>query len=541
MRSFTTPSSSLLEGTEEGRAFLQERVAGFGLMAGGGGLAFVAFRVVMVLTHGGVQELASLDMVAHLVAATLMGSMWLLCRRGKRSARFVRLVESLGLVAGSFAYELMALSIPVLLRPDLIVLLALNFGLVARAIYVPSTARRTISLGVVIGVPLVVLVWLAYAYASDDQLAWFRESMASAGITELDMATGVALETAVWWGLSVAVCGATARVIYGLRREVRDVRRLGQYTLESKLGEGGMGVVYRARHAMLRRPTAIKLLPRERAGEHALQRFEREVQLTALLTHPNTVRVFDYGRTPDDIFYYVMELLEGATLEDVVAIDGPQPAGRVAHILGQVAGALAEAHGHELVHRDIKPANIMLLEQGGVPDVTKVLDFGLVKGITQGDDASETQTGAITGTPQFISPEAITQPDKVDARSDIYALGAVGYFLIAGSRPFQGKTVVEVCSQHLHSEPEPPSQRLGVAVPSELEQLLLRCLAKDPDNRPQDAAALQERLRECGLSWSKADAQAWWQKHRSEVAKRRSAMVESASGEALAVDLQWRR
>jgi serine/threonine-protein kinase len=305
-------------------------------------------------------------------------------------------------------------------------------------------------------------------------------------------------------------------VIFGLRREIQEARRLGQYTLEEKLGEGGMGAVYRARHAMLRRPTAIKLLPPAKSSEAALARFEREVQLTACLSHPNTVSVFDYGRTPDGVFYYAMEYLEGANLQALVRDDGPQPPARVAHVIGQVASALVEAHGIGLIHRDIKPENIILCERGGRPDVAKVVDFGLVRDPEPGSGARLTLTNVVQGTPLYLSPEAIRAPETVDARSDLYALGAVAYFLLTGTHVFGGATAVEVCSHHLHSLPEPPSDRLGRPLPPGLERLVLACLAKDPGRRPPSAAALQDAL--AGLCdvgrWSEAEARAWWERWR---------------------------
>ena len=222
-----------------------------------------------------------------------------------------------------------------------------------------------------------------------------------------------------------------------------------------------MGVVYRARHVMLRRPTAIKLLPPEKAGEETLRRFEREVQLTAQLTHPNTVSIFDYGRTPLGVFYYAMELLDGLNLAQLVGRDGPLPAGRVVRILTQVCGALAEAHGVGLIHRDIKPANIILSERGGVADVATVVDFGLVKKIDPGD-ADRTQavtaSNVVTGTTLYLAPEVIAGGRAVTARSDLYAVGAVGYYLLTGLPVFEAETIVEIFAHHLHTPPVPPQR-----------------------------------------------------------------------------------
>src|SRR5690606_31795371 len=216
------------------------------------------------------------------------------------------------------------------------------------------------------------------------------------------------------------------------------------------------------RHALLRRPTAVKLLPPDKAGGAAIARFEREVQLTASLVHPNTVTIFDYGHTPDGVFYYAMEYLDGGDLETVVAVGGPMPPARAAHVLAQIAAGLAEAHEIGLIHRDVKPANVFLVGKEGVADLAKLLDFGLVRELESGATSGLTRTDTVMGTPLYLSPEAITSPAAVDARSDLYALGAVGYFLLTGEHVFSGRTVVEICSHHLHTEPEPPSSRAGV-------------------------------------------------------------------------------
>ena len=348
----------------------------------------------------------------------------------------------------------------------------------------------------------------------------------------------------VLWALCAVVLSTlTSGIIFGLRRRVDAARRLGQYTLEEKVGEGGMGVVYRARHAMLRRPTAIKLLPPERAGAQNLARFEREVQTTAQLSHPNTVAIYDFGRTPDGVFYYAMEYLEGIDLDRLVRAFGPQPPGRVVQVLSQVAGALGEAHAVGLIHRDIKPGNVILCQRGGAPDVAKVVDFGLVRDLGAGRALTSSGLDLITGTPLYLSPEAITAPDRVDGRSDLYALGALGYYLLAGRNVFEGATVVEVCAHHLHTTPEPPSVALGRPLPADVESILLSCLEKDPARRPQSAGELEEALLACPSAgeWGEREARRWWRNHAGRV---RDLRAGAASGgppmPSLAVSLDER-
>jgi len=321
------------------------------------------------------------------------------------------------------------------------------------------------------------------------------------------------INLSLMWAFAIITCTVISWVIYSLRAEVRQARRLGQYVLGEKLGEGGMGEVYRARHGMMRRDSAIKLLPADNAGETNIRRFEREVQLTARQTHPNTITIFDYGRTAKNVFYYAMELLQGATLQRIVEISGPQPEGRVVRMLAMACGALAEAHGVGLIHRDIKPANIMLCTQGGEQDVVKVLDFGLVKAMDVHDEVQLTGLNTITGTPQYIAPEAITDANSVDARTDLYALGAVGYYLLTGEHVFEGNSIVEICSHHLHSSPSPMSER-GVAVSPELEHVVLSCLAKDPAQRPESAQQLRGKLLALKVeSWAEEHASRWWTEH----------------------------
>ncbi len=383
-----------------------------------------------------------------------------------------------------------------------------------RAALVPSPVLRTLFVGAACMLPILI----SETFQATNHL--LREGLTFMGVA------------------FVGGNAVTSHVIYGLRRQVRDALRLGQYELQSKLGEGGMGVVYRATHVMLRRPTAVKLLPIDKAGAQTIARFEREVTQTSRLEHPNSVSIYDYGRTPDGQFYYAMEYVEGFTLEELVELDGPVHAGRVVHILSQASRALAEAHAMGLVHRDIKPANIMLCVRANTPDTVKVLDFGLVKTIDDPVADGLTHANAVVGTPSFLAPEAITDPDRVGAPSDVYALGAVGFFLLTGRDVFEGRTVIEVCSRHLNDTPEPPSDVLGHPIDADLEALILRCLAKRPEERPADGAALAAALEALAPpAWTPDDAASWWKKHEP----RPRGRTESSGRSMLAVDVAERR
>jgi eukaryotic-like serine/threonine-protein kinase len=465
-------------------------------------------------------NLASLPMLA---ASAAFATLWLLLRGAPRKPRFVRRVELATLFVGTGAFSTVALVLDLTASPDMIARSAVTYLLLVYVVYVPSSARRTLVLAALMTVPLLGCIFLAFsrwdpALYDPPAASWPKGKLG-------DMAYPATLVSAVLWAIVVAIAASFSRTIYGLRKAVSDIRRLGQYTLEQKLGEGGMGVVYRASHGMLRRPTAIKLLLPNRTSKEALLRFEREVRRTAMLTHPNTVTVFDYGRTTDGVFYYAMELLEGASLDEIIDVDGPQPAERVIHLLEQVAGSLAEAHDAGLIHRDIKPGNILVVDRGGISDLIKVVDFGLVKDVgskTNGEEPIEaalTMGNAITGTPLYMAPEALTSQETVDARADLYALGAVGYWLLTGTHVFSAKSIVEVCIQHLHAVPDPPSARLNAPVAADLERLLLDCLAKRPEDRPASAHVLRDRLRACAAAgrWTNARAAEWWAVHRHQL------------------------
>lgn len=321
-----------------------------------------------------------------------------------------------------------------------------------------------------------------------------------------------------FWGL-MALLGLTSVAIFvftlivaRLQRKAREAaveaKQLGQYRLDKKLGEGAMGVVYQASHTMLRRPTAVKLLTTGKVTEKSIARFEREVQITSLLNHPNTIAIYDFGRTPEDVFYYAMEFLDGIDLQELVETHGPLPSGRVIYILRQVCRSLFEAHSMGLIHRDVKPANVMLNKRGAEADVVKVLDFGLVRAF---DDEASSDAG-FAGTPMYMSPEAIQMPASVDASTDLYAVGAVGYFLLTGRPVFQASSVTEICQMHVSQTPVPPSHVIDAEIDPDLESLILACLEKNRTQRPPTARELDRQLGDCpaATQWGREQAERWW-------------------------------
>lgn len=336
------------------------------------------------------------------------------------------------------------------------------------------------------------------------------------------------LRAVVWVLVALLLLGAVVGLAYSvfiqrLGKRVDRAERLGQYKLKQKLGEGGMGAVYLAEHALLRRPTAVKLIRADNASNEAIARFEREVQLTAQLSHPNTIAVYDYGRTHEGIFYYAMEYIDGIDLELLVRRHGPQAPERVVHILLGIVGSLREAHAAGMVHRDIKPSNVMLCESGGESDRVKVLDFGLVKQMmAKVDDAIHANLTAdfvITGTPHFLAPESTRGAAHTDFRSDLYAVGAVAYWLLAGEHLFGHTDTMAVIQAQLFEAPRGLNER-GIALPRELEQIIERCLNKDPANRYPSTDELYDALeayaRAQAEPWTMKRAKAWWHTSRTQ-------------------------
>ncbi len=524
----------------EARDFLQKRVAQFGLIGAILGATALGFRLIMAVLFGFLsEELRNPSFILHALSILPLLGTWFICRRGRVKVQTIEVVEYTGLFAASLGYIGMGMNIRPEVGADTITAFILALMIFARTVYVPSTARRTAVLGILIGIPLVAGMYVHYL--SVDLGIWTQFGFSSDGVTKYRVATSQLIITSMWWTLAVGLAALGSRVIYQLRQEVSDIQSLGQYQLERKLGEGAMGVVYEATHGMLKRPTAIKLLKPEIAGPDSLDRFRREVQLTARLTHPNTVTIYDYGKTPDGLFYYAMELLDGATLTQVVETCGAQPVERVVRILRDAALALAEAHSVGLIHRDIKPSNIMLSHQGGVPDVTKVLDFGLVKDMGTSAELDQTNTMSIKGTPHYLSPETIQDPQAVDARSDLYALGAVGYYLLAGRHVFEGKTIIEVCMHHLHTEPVPLAELCPEELPQGLVEIIDSCLAKMPDGRPASGTELAARLDALDVAdWTRADAESWWDVHGEEIKRTPEPIPTNATDKTLAIDLESR-
>ena len=372
------------------------------------------------------------------------------------------------------------------------------------ALFIPNTWQRA----------SLMITPMAIAPVAILFVAWITHESVRAVVRDNPLFQNAFLESfmVMVFGSVTAVWGV--RTIRSLRTAAFEARQLGQYRLKRLLGEGGMGEVYLAEHMLLKRPCAIKLIHPDRAGdEDSLARFEREVQASAQLTHWNTIEIYDYGHSEDGTFYYVMEYLPGMNLDELVAMHGPIPPGRVVHLLSQTCEALAEAHAAGLVHRDIKPGNIFAAHRGGTFDVAKLLDFGLVRSSAPGGDVRLTQEGMVTGSPLYMSPEQASG-DLADERSDIYALGCVAYYLLTGRPPFEEDRPIKLILAHAQQQPESLSSILP-DIPDDLERIVLKCLEKDPHERYPNVDALRAALLDTADAgtWTREDAVAWWQCH----------------------------
>jgi len=509
--------------TSEGRSFVRERLALLGKTVA---LISLGMLVVFFVMHAALETLPpeafvhSRRMLARFGGVVTMGLLWLVATRGDSSLRTLGIIDAVSLIVTCVFFALMIESTPGGYR---IGVLAATICVIARAIVVPSSPRRTMILSSLAMLPVLAasLVFLAPHFVADDRPPLPRGSaMIVVGVTVL-----------LWSAAAVVVAWVASRVIYGLRQQVKEAAELGAYTLEARIGSGGMGEVWRARHRMLIRPAAVKLIRPEIAAkadhELLMRRFEREARATSALSSPHTVQLFDFGVAADGTLYYVMELLEGFNLEQLVMRFGPQTAERVVYILGQLCSSLAEAHRNGLVHRDIKPANVFLTRPDGAADFVKVVDFGLVKVDSlepQKDEPKLTVTGMSVGTPAFMAPEVIAGAEKTDHRLDLYSVGCVAFWLLTGRLVFEGNSMT-VIADHLRTPPPRPSSRVELPIPRELDELILACLEKQPADRPASAAAVIERLQAIPLTtaWTLERAERWWATYARDVGVRQSA------------------
>ncbi|HEY0991755.1 MAG TPA: serine/threonine-protein kinase [Kofleriaceae bacterium] len=499
--------------SSNGTDFVRLRIALFGQIVA---LIAGAFYVIGIALNAGLGLLSlaatvgNRESMFHLLAIAIAAAMWMVCRYGRFSMVVLGVIDAVGFVGCCAAFAgMLAPGRVEAMQP---VLLALTLTVTARAIVVPSKPARTLRLTLLGFLPTLALVW------------WWAAALQPPPELPADRARlAIAIGEYLWAAAATALAMITSRVIYGLRQSVREANELGQYTLQDKLGEGGMGEVWRAHHRLLVRAAAIKLIRPEpllignTAPEVLLRRFEREARATAALRSPHTVQLYDFGQAEDGTLYYVMEMLVGLDLDHLISRFGPVPAERAIHILRHVCSSLEEAHQNGLIHRDIKPANIFVSHVASEGDFAKVLDFGLVRvhaerrGI---DQLKLTAEGATSGTPAFMAPEIVLD-QPYDHRVDLYAVGCVAYWLLTGKLVFEGGSPVKVMLDHAQAPPPPPHTRTELAIPPELEQVVMDCLEKTRELRPASAAELARRLAECPTpqAWSCERAERWWHTH----------------------------
>jgi eukaryotic-like serine/threonine-protein kinase len=496
--------------TSNGLHFVRERLALVGKTLFLVSFAFYLFLLASMVLVGGAPFVAVVTgpvAVGHLAASCTMGLLWLVASRASLTVRSLGALDAISIVMACGLLSIMPWNDE---GQILQVLLALTVTVMIRAILVPSGPRRTLVLTGLAFLPTVIVC-----------IARHHPTALLLGFTPGYQKQYMTLNTILWSVLGTTLATIVSRVTYGLRRQVAEANELGQYVLEEKIGGGGMGEVWRARHRLLIRPAAIKLLRPQMSGdpELLLRRFEREARATAALKSPHTVQLYDFGTTDDGRLYYVMELLDGLDLDTLVKQYGPAPSERVVHILRQVCSSLQDAHVNGLVHRDIKPANVVVIRAGVTFDFAKVLDFGLVKLDTTRkpeDDAVKLSTdGSTSGTPAFMAPEVVLGDVDTDHRVDLYALGCVGYWLLTGKLLFEGGSVVEMMFHHAHTPPPRPSTRSELPIPAQLEDLVMACLEKDPSRRPPSAEAVSTRLTAISLesAWTVDRAERWWATH----------------------------
>ncbi len=423
----------------------------------------------------------------------------------KPSARQLQIL-TLVVMAANIVLAIFELSV---LRPDQPPFLGVGLGVFIPAALIPWRTRYQIVLGTILVLAALAAQAWSYNALPEVEAYWALKG----GIGEF---RGELIYSVFGNLVFATVAVIASHTLYSLRKTVHKAKRLGNYVIQRQLGKGGMGEVFVAQHSLIRRPTAVKVMrPGGEDSQAAMIRFEREVQLSSSLTHPNTITIYDFGRTSDNQFYYAMEYLEGLDLQDLVDRYGAILAERAVFILIQACGALDEAHARGIIHRDIKPANIFITQLGRLYDFVKVLDFGLAKQITDPNAISVTKTGVVFGTPRYIAPEVVQGAEAIDGRADIYCLGAVAYWLVAGRAPFDSGSAVELLIDHLKATPTRPSQVSELEIPAELDEIIMRCLKKKPWDRFQSAREMMEALEAVPFAnpWTQARARDWWETH----------------------------
>jgi eukaryotic-like serine/threonine-protein kinase len=492
--------------TSNGLDFVRERLALVAKTLFLVSFAFYLFLLASMVLVGGAPFVAVVKgpvAVGHLAASWTMGLLWFLESRLRLSRASLGTLDASIVVASGFLSIMTWNDEGQILQ----VLLALTVTIMIRAILVPSRPGRTIVLSALAFLPTVVVCIVRH-----------HPTALLPGFTPGYQKQYMTLNTILWSALGTTLATITSRVTYGLRRQVAEANELGQYVLEEKIGGGGMGEVWRARHRLLIRPAAIKLIRPQMSGdpELLLRRFEREARATAALKSPHTVQLYDFGATDDGRLYYVMELLDGMDLDTLVRQYGPLPPERAVHILRQVCSSLQDAHVNGLVHRDIKPANVVVSRAGTTFDFAKVLDFGLVKLDSARKAEDDVKLTTESGTPAFMAPEMVLGLADTDHRVDLYALGCVAYWLLTGKLIFEGKSAVEVMFHHAHTPARRLSTRTELPIPVPLEDLVMECLEKDPSRRPASAEMVSTRLDAVSLqsAWTVERAERWWEMHR---------------------------
>jgi serine/threonine-protein kinase len=501
--------------TSNGLEFVQQRIGLFAKIIALVSLAFLIAGTISALLvtslPGGTSltDITRSTSVAHVSGLVLLMAVWLLTRQRRFSLVTLERLDAALLIGVCTAWAFF-------IEPPLVetfhpAAVSVAMTVLTRSILVPSKAGRTLRVTTLAALPVTVLMWLS--------LDAFRPGVPTQGTSTVTITAAfqTLLLVAVIWMATI-----TSRTLYELRRSVREANELGQYSLEEKLGAGGMGEVWRAQHRFLVRSAAVKLIrPEFLASTQSdpavvLRRFEREALATAALRSPHTVQLYDFGEAEDGTLFYVMELLLGIDLESLVSRFGPVPAERAVHILKQVCQSLQEAHRNGLTHRDIKPANIFVSGADGDYDFVKVLDFGLVQLRSwRANGGTLTAEAAVACTPAYAAPEIARGEASYDHRVDIYAVGCVAYWLVTGHRVFESDTVMQMLFDHAGTPPPRPQTRTELPIPPDLERLIMDCLEKDPGRRPAGAELLAQRLSSCRLQepWTQERAAHWWRTH----------------------------